>query len=129
MDQPLKISIDENTHRVTLQIIGDLSKERLSSLAYAAESAQKQIEELSVKTGEKIKILIDMTEFSGIYDVDAVPLMTQFAKHNANFVKKTAGFGSAEKGTISGEIVSALAERENIRFFQTKEEAIAWLEL
>ena len=108
---------------VTLSIAGDLTQERLPALEGDIETAKKVIED-AAKEKDKINILFDMTEFTGMYDAKAIEMMTDFAKHNAQYTEKSAGFGGSDKNALAAEAVAAMAERENIRIFPTKEQAL-----
>lgn len=126
MNEPLQVSVGL-PDRVILKISGGLSEERLPALAAGITAGENMIKDLYAKTGRKIKVLLDMSEFDGTYDVKAMEGMIAFAKHNTEYVGKTAGFGGTSTGAAAGEIVAALADRENIQFFPTKEEAVTWL--
>ena len=85
------------------------------------------IESESKKTGGKVRILLDMTNFSGNYALDALSALVSFAKHNEPFVERTASFGGSEKVVMAGEVAIALSGRKNIKLFDTRHDAVAWL--
>jgi hypothetical protein len=125
---PIKIHIDPNGFlRITFW--GDLLKENIESFASELEMGKIVISKLSEKQGKKIKILLDMTQFTGEYSAEAVQLLTDFAKHNSKYVEKTASFGGSEKVKTAGEIIMSLSQRENIKICKTEDEARAWLEI
>lgn len=113
--------------RITLALSGDLSAERLEALRTAIAAAGKLIADEQVKTGAKVRVLLDMSAFTGAYDVAAMDMLAALAAGDTNLVAKTAAFGGPTTGAMAGEIVSALARRDNIKFFGTQAEAEAWL--
>lgn len=127
MEQVSPLTISEADGRIILKISGALSKERLASLKESVANAEKLIEDTFNESGNMVDVLLDLQEFSGDYDMSALEVMTSLARSDAGFVRKTAGYGAPEKGTIAGEITVALADRENIKFFPSKDEALEWL--
>lgn len=113
---------------ILLKIGGDLSTERLDSFFVGEEEAERVIEEESKKRGTKIKIAVDLTDFTGMYDARAMERMARLAKKDAPYVEKTGCYGGPKLMTMLVELVASLAGRENIHFFETKEECEAWLE-
>lgn len=111
-----------------MKITGPLSAERVEALKEAVAAGRAAISDAAQKAGGKIDILLDMTDFDGTYDVGAMDVMSEFAKQNRPFIRKTAGFGKEKLVAVLGDIVAALADRENIKFFGTKEDAVAWLQ-
>lgn len=122
------ITISNESERIMLKISGPLTKGRLELLKKNITEGEKIIESTSKKMNKKINILLDITEFNGTYDVEAMEMMAEFAKHNVEFVEKTAVFGGSSKTNVIGKVTVALAGRENFKFFQTKVEAESWLE-
>lgn len=126
MNEPLTTTIAPSGV-LTLTLAGDLSVERLPALRQGITAAEKQIQELSQERRARIHILLDMSQFSGVYDVGAMEAMARFARDNAPYIEKTAGFGAPVTGTFAGEIVAELANRDNIQFFPDEPAALAWL--
>lgn len=126
MIEPITSAIEAK--KIIFKISGSLTKNRLDALKHNIEESEKLIKNTSKKNDKKINILLDITEFDGTYDVEAMEMMAAFAKHNAQFIEKTAVFGGSNKTITIGKITIALAGRENFKFFTTKEEAEKWLE-
>lgn len=122
----MKLSVDENGI-VVISLFGSLTPDRLETLQAEVTAGAAAIKEISEKQGGKVKILMDLSGFDGNYDAKAMDIMADFAKQNRDYVEKTAGFSNISKAKMAGEVVSALADRENIQFFDSKEEALAWL--
>ena len=74
-----------------------------------------------------MKILLDLTEFTGQYTATTLQMLTEFAKGNTPYVEKTASFGGYDSVKAAGEAAAALAGRDNIKLFDSKEEAMSWL--
>ncbi len=126
MPDPITISFE--SQKIIVKISGSFNKERLGLIKQNISIAETVIKENSKKKGDKINILLDITEFDGSYDVAAMELMVTFAKNNTQFIKKTAVFGGSNKGVAIGKIIAALAERQNIKFFISKQSAENWLD-
>ena len=75
----------------------------------------------------KVRILLDLQEFSGKYCGEAVDVLAHFAKDNKEYVEKTASFGGSANTRSVGEMITLLSERENIEVFETEKEALEWL--
>jgi hypothetical protein len=112
---------------VELTISGVVTAEDIAELKSTLVEISEQISDQYRKTQQKVTILIDITHFTGEYDKEALNLMTQFAKQNRLFVSKTASFGGPDKARLAGEVVAGMAERDNIRLCDTREEAMKWL--
>jgi hypothetical protein len=84
-------------------------------------------EELYHAHNKPLHVLLDMTNFTGNYCLEALSLFTGFAKTNKSFIERTASFGGSDKVKMAGEIVITLSGRDNIKIFNTKEEALNWL--
>lgn len=126
-DSPLVIS--EEDGRVSLALIGGLTADRLDALKEAVEAGKKAIEAAYHRTGARIDTLFDLSGFTGEYAIEAMDIMADFARRDTPFVRRTAAFGAPSmKGAMAGEVTAAFAGRENIKFFRTKDEALAWLE-
>ncbi len=126
MDHPLSVSVAQDDC-IELKISGGLSHDRLPALSADIKKAESVIKEVYSRTGKRVKVLIDITDFDGTYDVDAIKAMTEFAQDDAHVVERTASFGGPDTAKISGEIVVGLARRDNIKVFASKGEALAWL--
>jgi hypothetical protein len=126
MNQPILINIDEHG-LIRITFSGDLLEADLPFFKSGLEIGRNIIREFFEKSGRKARIILDMNKFTGQYTVEALEALTGFAKQNRAYVEKTASFGGSDKVKAAGEVVTALAERENIRIFATEKEALAWL--
>lgn len=126
MTPPLTIS-EFAPGKINLYITGDLTGDNVEKLKNTIATAQEKIREHYLKTNQKVRILLDMSAFSGNYDVSALEAMTELASSDKEFVDKTAVFGGEKRGTLASEAISALAGRENIKVFDTHEAAVNWL--
>ena len=85
------------------------------------------IKNLHKEQSKKIKVLIDIVSFKAQYVSEAVDVLVELARGDKELVEKTAVFGVSDKVRIIGETIVVLPGRTNIKFFETKPEAIAWL--
>lgn len=109
---------NEEEGLVRLQLSGALQGGRVETLRQnAAEAAETIIRAADSRPGKKVNILLDISAFDGAYDAEAVTVLAEFARGNAPFVLKTAVFGASDKGMLAGEVITALAGRDNIEFF------------
>ncbi len=113
----------------TIIFSGDLLEADVSTFRDALAQGKKVIWQFhTTHEHKKLKILLDMRAFTGNYCSEAVELLTDFARENTPFVEKTASFGGSDTVKMVGETVTALAHRNNIRIFDTQEDATTWLE-
>lgn len=125
--EPLTISSLTEEEFVLITIQGILDSEHLPELKENAKKATIFIREESEKAKCKVLILIDLTKLSEIYDPRVILVLAEFEKNNQPYVQKTACFGANSKVKFAGEITTALSNRGNIVFVNTKEEACAVL--
>lgn len=126
MNEPLTTDLSP-TGVLTLLLSGDLTDARLEALQHGIAAAEERIRQLSQERAGTIRVMLDMTQFTGTYDVRAMEAMTRFARDNAPYIHRTAGFGGPTTGTFAGEIVTQLANRDNIKFFPDEQSALVWL--
>ena len=74
-----------------------------------------------------IKILIDITDFTAGFISEAIDIMVDLAQEDRDLVEKTAVFGATLKLRAIGDAIITLSGRNNIKFFQTKAQALEWL--
>lgn len=108
-------------------LAGSLSSEFIEPLKTSVRVATQMTKNYFEQKKQKVKILFDMTTFTGEYSIGAFEIMVSFARETKPFVERTACFGGPTIGLAAGEMVTTLSGRDNIKFFKTKEEALAWL--
>ncbi len=127
MAQSIETTVDEN-NMITISITGDLSEDKMESLvASLGESVQVIVDAFNAAGQKKVKVLVDLSQFSGKYVIKSFTEMVNFAIKTNPYVEKSAVFGGADKEKMAAEMVIALSHRDNIKVFDTKEQAIAWL--
>ncbi len=126
MKTPLEVNV-EGTDLVLLTISGNVGTDQMPDFALALSEASKTIKGLFDNHGQKVKVLIDVSKFTGNYAVEAVVKLAGFAKNNTPYILKTASFGGSDKVKMAGEVIIQLAHRDNIKLFDTKKEAVEWL--
>ncbi len=125
--EPLLLSVDAHGY-LCLKLSGILNGENYDRLKKEVDDATSAVEKLYKEHQGIIRILLDISDFSGTYSLDAMVLMKKFAEHNRPFVYRTGVYGGTDAARVAAEITVALAGRDNIKFFKTKELAVAWLE-
>ena len=92
------------------------------------EKVSKAIKNLHDAQNKGVRVLIDIVGFSADYVSEGIDALITLARSDKDLVEKTAVFGGSTKIQVIGETIVALAGRRNIKFFETKAEAIIWLE-
>mgnify|MGYP001591577502 CR=1 FL=1 len=87
----------------------------------------KSVKNLNLTQGNKIKVLIDITNFTATYVSEAVDALVELAREDKELVEKTAVFGGSTKVRVIGDTIIMLSGRKNIKFFENKTEAVEWL--
>ena len=128
MEHTLTTTVEPDGLCVTLKFSGDLTEDKGELFKSDLLEAGKLIADSFRAKQHKIKVLLDMTDFSGNYSATNLTALAQFAKQNEPFVIKTASFGGTEKVKIAGEIAIALSARDNIKIFDKKADALEWLQ-
>jgi hypothetical protein len=118
---------DENYPYIHIKFIGDLVTERYEDFKKGLMEASDIIEKTANEGHGKVKIMLDLTEFSGNYSLSSLNLLVDFAKSNVPYVERTASFGGSDKVNMAGEIAVVLSGRDNIKVCKTKEEAISFI--
>ena len=125
--EPLTVSSLTEEGFVLITIQGILDSEHLEQLKTDVHNATAFIKQESEKVNKRVFILIDLTKLSEIYDPRTILILAEFEKNNQPYVEKTACFGANSKVKFAGEISTALSNRGNISFVDTKDEAFALL--
>lgn len=126
LQKPLIISID-NTGLVTMFFTGDITHDVVDEYKKELEKGVKLIDEYYQAHTRKVRVILDIRNFTGNYSLDALNALVSFAKRNTPYVDRTASFGGSDKVKMAGEVAIALSMRDNIKIFDTKEEAMTWL--
>lgn len=126
LNKPIDIRIHPKGY-VALTITGDLTSDDAEAFDADLRVGAETIRQFSEKEGHKVKVLMDVSAFTGVYDAASLQGLVDLASGDTPFVEKSASFGGTDKVKAAGEVVTALAERNNIAIFDTKEKALAWL--
>lgn len=127
MSQSLKTTIHADEGYILMKFSGDLSEDTVEDFKKGLAEASSIIVDCYHKENKKVHILLDMNDFTGKYSVASLTALTDFAKKNKPFVDKTASFGGSDTVKMAGEIVITLSGRDNIKIFDTQEEAKGWI--
>lgn len=124
--KPLIITID-TTGLVTMTFTGDITHDVIDEYKQELEKGIALIQEYYQAHTRKVRVILDIEHFTGNYNLDALNALVSFAKRNTPFVDRTASFGGSDKVKMAGEVAIALSMRDNIKIFNTKEEAMKWV--
>ena len=99
-------------------------------MQYYITSIQEVIK-IIVKThnslGHKLKVVVDTNHFTGRYTADALFQMVYFSNATKQYIEKTAVYEDSDNKKMAAEIVAAFSERNDIKTFSTKQDAVEWL--
>lgn len=127
MEQPqLNVSIGAG-EIIHITIGGNLDAETMSQFAEFVQKIKDTVHDLFNKHDKRVLCLVDISTLSG-YHPDVLVSLAQMMKENEPFVLRTATFGGGQYMIMAEDIVIALSGRKNLRAFNTKQEAISWLQ-
>ncbi len=125
-DKVLTVSIDE-AGVLRAALLGAITSDRVQQLKQDVAEAKLIVYGEFQKRGAKFKSLIDLTRFEGTYVPEAMSTVADFMRSNKSFIEKGAGYGGSAASNTAGNIVATLAGRDNLAFFESEDEARAWL--
>jgi hypothetical protein len=96
-------------------------------LASWSEGLKGEVIRLTKEHGHKICILIDISKLEIYTDAKVIDILTELMKADKGLVHKTATFGGNDNHVMVQQIISGMAERNNLRNFSTEKEAVDWL--
>ncbi len=123
----LTATLKKDEDFVLLKIVGNITHENIDEFKKDLSDASKVLSDAHIELGHKLKILLDVSDFTGTYNAEALTALADFARKDEPIVDKTASFGGTDKVKMAGEAAIALSHRTNIQIFDTEEEARAWL--
>ncbi len=124
--KPLDISVESNGV-VILTLQGSLSgEETMEALKKTIKACSDIIEDLYKGEGKKLRVLIDMTAFSGEYEIQAMHYMNEFGKRHASHIEKSVMLSGTVK---TDEMGLAMTDQQAKKFVEhERESALAFLE-
>ncbi len=114
---------------VTLSLAGSIDQEELPELKNWATNVKNRIREAWVSANKKVAVLVDLTELKNYTEPEAMTTISDLMTADSEYVSKTAVFGASKMIGFAQEIATSLSGRENMKSFETKEKAIAWLSI
>ena len=109
-----------------MQLHGMLTDTNFEELKGNIDEAKKVVKDV-YNGGVSAKVLFDLTDFSGTYNVPSMLAFKELEAHNRPFVKKTALFGGSMAARVAAELTLELIGQDNLKIFKTRDEAHAWL--
>lgn len=113
--------------KIDIFLNGDFKKEILPELEKDIAEIHALFEQESHQNGT-LTVLVDMNNFSGEYDIECFNAMAAFMNANRHLVTRSAVFGNTGKSDLATEIVTLFTGRDNVKTFNTRQEAVEWLE-
>lgn len=126
MDAPFIVETKEHGI-VSMRLVGTLTDQNFEALKTGVEEAKKKVHEVYDQTKSMVRVLFDISEFTGTYNVGAMSAMVDLEKHNRPYVAKTAIFGGSQAARIATEVTVTLIGQPSLKMFQSKAEAEEWL--
>ncbi len=99
----------------------DFSFANVSMVKAVSEECRKAV---ATRPHASVRTLVDITE--GWFDKQTIDIVSDLAKHNRPYVVKSAVLGVTGLRQIAFNAVVTMARRE-MRMFNTREQALAWL--
>jgi hypothetical protein len=126
MAVPFDVSLGEGD-LVYMQLVGSLDAVNLEILKMQIDAAKRLVKAESEKRDRKLRVLFDLTHFTGTYNVESMIAMKGLEEYNRPYLTKTAVFGGSAAAQIAAELTLEIIGRDNIKLFHSKEEAQDWL--
>lgn len=112
---------------ISLKFSGDMTNDHRPEIDKTMAESRDLIDTQSALMEAKLQCLLDLTDFTGKYDPEIMMLFTDYVKKNSTVISKTAVYGGGLNGAMVTEAIAALAGRDNIILYPSKEEALAAL--
>ena len=112
---------------VFLKISGNLTKDTIPGVKAGIEQNLKMIQDQYLALGGKVPYLVDMSEFTGVYDAEILELFAAFAKGTRDLVAKATIYGGSLSTELIAKMIVMISGRNDMEVFHTKEEALAAL--
>lgn len=125
-DIVLEVTVDESGI-IHTALRGAIGPERIPALKHDIAIAKELVRDGYQKRGLKLKSLIDLSGFAGTNEPTAMSLLAEYMQANKPFVAKSALFGAEGTTKLAADVVSAIARREDLSAFKSKEDALAYL--
>ncbi len=126
MAEPFDVVLGERD-MVYMRLIGSLDAVNLEILKVQVDATKKLVRSESEKRDRKLRVLFDLTKFTGTYNVESMMAMKGLEEYNRPYTLKTAVFGGSAAAQIAAELTLELIGRDNLKLFHSKEEAEDWL--
>ncbi|MDE2188164.1 MAG: STAS/SEC14 domain-containing protein [Patescibacteria group bacterium] len=126
MTTPFDIMIDPRGF-VLIALSGDVLEGQTATFSDELKKGFEMIRAYSTERKAKIKILVDLGNFSGKYSVEAMELFADFAADDAPYVDRSAIYGLSAEIRAAAKITTAMSGRKNISVFDSREKALKWL--
>lgn len=108
-------------------LAGTFARDDLPLASSWADSLTAALKEASAGHAHSVGILIDISKLETYTDPTIITLLSGLMKRDKLYVRRTATFGGNEAHEMVQQVVSGMADRDNLRNFRTEKEALKWL--
>jgi hypothetical protein len=122
----LKVSVGAS-NIVHVTIGGNINAGEMSKFAQWISKVKDTIRKEYEREKEQVLCLVDITNLKEYHPQVLVDLASMM-KDNEPYVLRTATYGGNSYMTMAEDIVIALSGRKNLRAFNTRDEALRWLQ-
>ncbi len=134
MTEPYKVENDDislscfvgDDNIIYISMTGNLGKETLHMFDKWGEFVKKAIRDVYKKNNKTVLTLVDAKGVREI-DVESISKLIDFMNCNRDFITKTAIFGPNYFVKIIVELASHATNRNDMKTFDSREDAVAWL--
>lgn len=113
---------------VSLKLAGDLTSEYAVEIQQALTESTEGIDQVYKTVKAPLLCLLDLSDFTGVYDQEVMAAFAEFAKAIRDKIKWVAAFGGNEKANLVASAIVIFDGHDNMDTYPTREEALAALE-
>lgn len=111
---------------IHLLLDGKLTKEHLAEFQAWADKVYETMLRVREETGQNVKFLTNVTHLEAL-DEEVMKVYADLLKKDTPYVYRSATFGASKDALTWLVAVMTASGRKNFKHFQTREEALAWL--
>jgi hypothetical protein len=122
-----RLSLDNgNDGIIYLSLSGTLSSNNIPQYQEWADKVHASIKARANFSPDHVLVLVDLSQLEH-YDPKSSGIIYELLRSNRTLVTRTGMYGANEIVRIAINALTMVAQRDNIKVFATKEEALDWL--
>lgn len=106
---------------------GTLGVEEYGVIQAWAEGIHESIRDLAGTAEKSVCVLLDIRSMKTYTEPRIITILTDLMKEDNPFIYKTATFGGTPLHVMIENVIGSMANRQNLRNFDTEDQALAWL--